>query len=105
MQLVEHDPAQRREQVGASSDDSSQRECSGVVRQDVGRMAALALAARGRRGVSPVRVSTRIGNFISSIGFSRFARDIHRQRLHGDSKACAGRVYFSPLPLWERVVL
>ncbi len=54
---------------GASSDDSSSASCSGVV----SRMSGGYLRCRARRdtGVSPVRVSTRIGSFICAIGVSR----------------------------------
>ena len=49
MQLVEHDALEAAEQIGRVGAGQQQRELLGRGEQDVGRIAALALALRGRR--------------------------------------------------------
>ena len=69
MQLVEHDTLEAAEQVWRIGAGEQQRKLLRRGQQDVRRIAALALALRG--GVSPVRVSIRIGKPISRTGVSR----------------------------------
>jgi hypothetical protein len=69
MQLVEHDPRECAEEVGRIGGREQQRNLLRRGEQDVGRIAALAEALEV--GVSPVRVSIRIGRSISATGRSR----------------------------------
>jgi hypothetical protein len=70
MQLVEDDALERAEQIWRVGRREQQRQLLGRGEQDLRRIAALALALRGL-GVSPVRVSMRIGRPISATGASR----------------------------------
>ena len=85
MQLVEHDPPQRAEQIGRVGRGENERELLGRGQQNVRRVAALALALGGRRvaraGLDPDRQR--------HLGDRRFevARDVHGERLErGDVK-------------------
>ena len=79
MQLVEHDPPQRAEQIGRVGRGENERELLGRGQQNVRRVAALALALGGRRvagaGLDPDRQR--------HLGDRRFevARDVDGERL------------------------
>jgi hypothetical protein len=78
MQLVEHDALERAEQIGRVGEASSSASCSGVV----SRMSGGSRRWRWRfeAGVSPVRVSMRIGS-PSRRPALEIARDVDRERL------------------------
>ena len=79
MQFVEHDAAQRAEQIGRVGAGQQQRQLLRRGQQDVGRIAALALALRGRRVAGAGLDADRQ----THLGDRRFqiARDVDRQRL------------------------
>ena len=90
VQLVEHDALEAAEQIGRVGAGQQQRELFGRGQQDVGRIAALALALRGRR-VAGAGLDADRQAHLARPAFRGCARCRPRAPSAARCRACAGR--------------